>query len=52
MLSHYMRTNNILFPEQFGFRKGLFIENAAFELSNNILKAVNQKVRVGEKFCD
>jgi hypothetical protein len=38
-----MHTNNILVPEQFGFRKGLSAEIAAFKLTDNILKAINQK---------
>jgi hypothetical protein len=29
-LGSYFQTNNILVPEQFGFRKGISIENAAF----------------------
>jgi hypothetical protein len=38
-LSHYMHTNNILDPEQFDFRQGLSIENAAFNptMSQNLL---------------
>jgi hypothetical protein len=32
-LSHYLQTNNILVPEQFGFRKGISTENAAFKLT-------------------
>jgi hypothetical protein len=39
--SHHMHTNNILVPEQFSFRKGLSTENVAFELTDNILKAIN-----------
>jgi hypothetical protein len=31
-LSHYLKTNNILVPEQFGFRKGISTENAAFKV--------------------
>jgi hypothetical protein len=30
-LSRYLQTNNILVPEQYGFRKGIFTENAAFK---------------------
>jgi retron-type reverse transcriptase len=52
-LSHYLKTNNnILVPEQFGFRKGMSTENAAFELTDCILKYVNQKMHVGGIFCD
>jgi hypothetical protein len=37
-LSHHMQTNNILVPEQFGFRKGMSTEDAAFKLTDNVLK--------------
>jgi hypothetical protein len=47
-----MHTNNILVPEQFGFRKCLSTENAAFKLTDNVLKAINQKMHVGGIFCD
>jgi hypothetical protein len=33
-LSHYLLTNNILVPEQFGFRKGILTENVAFKLTD------------------
>jgi hypothetical protein len=39
-LSHHMHINNILVPEQFGFRKGTSTENAAFKLTDNVLKFV------------
>jgi hypothetical protein len=42
-LSHHMQTNNILVPEQFGFRKGKSTEDAAFKLTDNVLKSINQK---------
>jgi hypothetical protein len=51
-LSHYLKTNNILVPEQFGFRKGISTENAAFKLIDSVLKSLNQKLHVGEIFCD
>jgi hypothetical protein len=41
-LSHYCQTNSILVPEQFGFRKGMSIENAAFKLTNSIIKSINK----------
>jgi hypothetical protein len=47
-----MHTNNILVPEQFGFRQGKSTDNAAFKLTNSILKSINQKMHVGEIFCD
>jgi hypothetical protein len=33
-LSLYLQTNNILVPEQFGFRKGISTENATFKLTD------------------
>jgi hypothetical protein len=38
-ISHYLKANNILVPEQFGFRKGIFTKNAAFKLTGCILEA-------------
>jgi hypothetical protein len=35
--SHDMQTNNILVPEQFGFRKDMSSEDAAFKLTDNVL---------------
>jgi hypothetical protein len=51
-LSHYYQTNNILVPEQFGFMKGMSIENAAFKLIDSILKSINEKMHGGRIFCD
>jgi hypothetical protein len=51
-LSHYLQTNNILVPEQFCFRKGISTENAAFKLTDGVLKSLNQKMHVGGIFCD
>jgi hypothetical protein len=46
-----MNTNNVLVPEQFSFGEGLSTKNAAFELINNMLKSINQKMHVGLVFC-
>jgi hypothetical protein len=32
-LSHYLQTNNVLVPEQFGFRKGISTEHTVFKLT-------------------
>jgi hypothetical protein len=40
-LSHHMQTNNILVPEK--FRKDMSTEDAAFKLTDNVLKSINQK---------
>jgi hypothetical protein len=47
-LSHHMHTNNILVPEQFGFRKGVSTEDAAFKLEDNVLKFINKKCMLEE----
>jgi hypothetical protein len=51
-LSHYLQINNILVPEQSGLRKGISAENAAFKLTDSVLKSLNPKMRVGGIFCD
>jgi hypothetical protein len=52
-LSYYLQINNILLvPEQFGFSKGISTENAAFKLTDSVLKSINKKMHVGEIFCD
>jgi hypothetical protein len=50
-ISHYLKANNILVPEQFGCRKGISTKNAAFELTDCILKSLNQKMHVCGIFC-
>jgi hypothetical protein len=47
-----MHTNNISIPEQFGFRQGSPTENAAFKLTDSVFKSINQKMHVGEIFCE
>jgi hypothetical protein len=44
-----MHCNNILVPEQFGFRKGISTEDEAYKLTDNVLKSINQKVHVGRR---
>jgi retron-type reverse transcriptase len=41
-----------LVPGQFGFRQGKSAENAASQLTNSVLKSVNQKMHVEGIFCD
>jgi hypothetical protein len=38
----HLQSNNILTTEQFGFRKGVYIENALFSLTDNIITSLNQ----------
>jgi hypothetical protein len=40
----------MLVPDQSGFRKGIFTENAAFKLRDSVLKSINQKMYVGGIF--
>jgi hypothetical protein len=42
-LNQHLQTNNILATTQYGFRKGLSAEHAAFSLADNILMAWNKK---------
>jgi hypothetical protein len=49
--SHPVHTNKIIVPEQFGLRQGSSTENAAFMLTDSVLKSVYQKIYVGEIFC-
>jgi hypothetical protein len=47
-----LKTNNILVPEEFCFRKGISTENAAYKLIDSVLNSLNQKMHVGGIFCD
>jgi hypothetical protein len=51
-LEQHLETNNIVTTEQFGFRKGVHIENAVFFLTNNTITSLNQRQQVGGIFCD
>jgi len=42
-LSHDMHTNNILVPEQFGFRQAGSTENVAFKLIDSVFTSINEK---------
>jgi hypothetical protein len=43
---------NILNTEQYGFRIGLKTDNATYEVTNQILNAMNNKRLVEGIFCD
>jgi hypothetical protein len=47
-----MHCNKILVPEQYGFRKGIATEDAAFKLTDSVLKSIDQKKHTGGTFCD
>ena len=51
-LNHHLNTHNILEPEQHAFERGMSTEDAAFRLTNNVLRSLNQKLHVGGIFCD
>jgi len=44
--------NNILVREQYSFRKGILTEEAAFRLTDSVLKSINQKMHGGGIFCN
>jgi hypothetical protein len=45
-------TNYNTSSEQYGFRIGLNTDNAMYELTTEILNAMNNKILVGGIFCD
>jgi len=51
-LSQHLHVNNILVIEQYGCRKGISTEAAAFTQTDRVFKSVNQKMHVGGIFCD
>jgi len=44
--------NEILAPEQFGFRKESNIEKAVFSLTDSVLSSLNLRQQIGGIFCD
>ena len=52
-LSSYLNNSyNILAEDQYGFRSYTSTEQAIYQLTNNILKALDSKQLVGGIFCD
>jgi len=51
-LSQHLHTNNILVTEQYSFRKAILTEDAAFRLTDSVLKSINQKLHGRGIFCD
>jgi hypothetical protein len=51
-LYQHICTNNILAKEQYGFRINSSTEAAFYDVINEILKAVNNKLSVGGIFSD
>jgi hypothetical protein len=52
IICYHINHNHILVNEQFGFRHGLSIDVASYNLTKNILTALNNKLLVGGIFCD
>jgi len=51
-LYQYVHTNEILAPEQFGFRKESNIEKAIFSLTDSVLSSLKLRQQIGGIFCD
>jgi len=51
-LYEYVHTNEILAPEQFGFRKESNIEKPVFSLTDSVLSSLNLRQQTGGIFCD
>jgi len=51
-LIEYLKKNNILNAQQFGFRKRYSTEDAIFKLTHEILNALNSQTLVGSIFFD
>jgi len=51
-ITEHLNTHNLLVGKQFGFRKGTATEDAIFKLTNEILKALNNKTLAGCIFCN
>ena len=51
-LIDHLNNNSLLNPQQFGFRRNLSTDNAIFNLTHEILKALNNKMMVGTIFID
>ena len=50
-LNQHLQANNVLAPEQFGFRTGVTSEKAIFTLTDKMLSAFNQWKQTGRIFC-
>ena len=51
-LLKHLNDSNIFSSEQYGFRPGLNTDNATYQLTNEILYALNNKLLIGGIFCD
>jgi hypothetical protein len=51
-LMNHLTKYNILSSEQYGFRENLTTDSATYQLTYEILTAMNNKSKVGGIFCD
>lgn len=51
-LCQHLPTNNIMFTEEYSFRKWISTDGAAFRLKDGVLKSISQKMCFGRIFCD
>ena len=47
-LSQHLHTNNILVTEEYGFRKGVSTEDAAFRPTDSVFKSIFKKCMLKE----
>ena len=50
-LSQHLHMYHILVTGQYSFRKEILTKDAAFRLTDSVLKSINQKIHGGEIFC-
>jgi hypothetical protein len=50
--NQHVQLNSILVPKQFGFRRGITVQQVIFTLRATILNALNQWRQVGGIYCD
>jgi hypothetical protein len=51
-LSEPLNCNRLLINNQFGFRKGIAVNDAIFKLTNDVLNALSNKKVTGSIFCE
>jgi predicted ribosome quality control (RQC) complex YloA/Tae2 family protein len=51
-LSKHLNCNKLLVNNQFGFRKGIAVNDAISKLTNDVLNALNNKKNDWQYFCD
>jgi hypothetical protein len=51
-LNQHLLINNVVVPEQFGFRKGLSINNATYKPLETLYQARNKECHIVRIFCD